>query len=202
MTATGTPAVRVESIAGPDVTRYLEPLAELRMRVFREFPYLYEGSLEYEQRYLATYADSPASLVVVALDGERVIGAATAMPLEQHSDDVVPPLQRAGYDPKTVYYFGESVLDAAYRGQGIGRAFFEHRERRARELGYRIATFCAVDRPADHPRRPAGYTPHDAFWTRRGFVKRPDVTTTFSWRDLDEDAESPKPMTFWIKELA
>ena len=194
-------AVRVESIAGPEVARYLEPLAELRMRVFREFPYLYEGSLDYERRYLASYADSPASLVVIALDGERVVGAATAMPLEQHSDDVVPPLQRAGYDPAAVYYFGESVLDPAYRGQGIGRAFFEHRERRARELGYRFATFCAVDRPADHPRRPAGYTPHDAFWTRRGFVKRPDVTTTFSWRDLDEDADSPKPMTFWIKEL-
>jgi len=193
--------VRVESIPGADVARYLEPLAELRMRVFREFPYLYEGSRDYERRYLATYADSPASLVVVALDGERVVGAATAMPLEQHSDDVVPPLQRAGYDPKTVYYFGESVLDPAYRGQGIGRAFFEHRERRARELDYRVAAFCAVDRPADHPRRPPGYTPHDAFWTRRGFVKRPDVTTTFSWRDLDEDADSPKPMTFWIKEL-
>lgn len=196
-----TAGVRVESIAGAEVSRYLEPLSALRRRVFREFPYLYEGSLDYERRYLAGYAASPGSLVAVALDGERVVGAATAMPLAQHSDDVVPPLVRAGYDPQTVYYFGESVLEPAYRGQGLGRAFFEHRERRARELGYRIATFCAVDRPADHPRRPAGYTPHDAFWGRRGFVRRPDVTTMFAWRDLDEETDSPKPMTFWIKEL-
>jgi GNAT superfamily N-acetyltransferase len=173
----------------------------LRIAVFREYPYLYLGDLDYERRYLATYATSDHGVVVLARDGDRVVGASTALPLAQHSDDVVPPLERAGYPAGTVYYFGESVLDPAYRGRGIGRGFFEHRERRARELGFRAAAFCAVDRPADHPRRPAGYRGHEALWTSCGFHRRPDITAQFSWRDLDEEVETPKPMTFWLKDL-
>jgi GNAT superfamily N-acetyltransferase len=170
--------------------------------VFREYPYLYLGDQEYEQKYLATYAVTDAGLVVLALDGDRVVGASTALPLAQHSDDVVPPLERAGYPAASVYYFGESVLEPAYRGRGLGRAFFEHREQRARALGFRTAAFCAVDRPADHPRRPADYRGHDALWASCGFQRRPDITATFSWRDLDDAGETAKQMTFWLKALA
>lgn len=194
--------VDIEPVTGAAIAPYLDALAALRIAVFLEYPYLYVGSLDYERRYLATYASSPDSLVVVARDGDRVIGASTAMPIGQQADEVAPALARAGYAADAVCYFGESVLDPAYRGQGIGRAFFEHRERHARARGFSVAAFCAVDRPADHPRRPAGYAPHDAFWTRRGFVRRPDITTAFAWRDLDDTEETPKPMVFWVKELA
>ena len=194
--------VALEPVTGAAIAPHLDALAALRIAVFREYPYLYEGSLDYERRYLATYAASPDSLVVLARDGARVIGAATAMPAAQHADEVAPALARAGYAVEDVCYFGESVLDAAYRGQGVGRAFFDHRERHARERGFRTAAFCAVARPADHPRRPPSYVPHDAFWTRRGFVRRPDVTTSFAWRDLDDADETAKPMVFWIKDLA
>lgn len=189
-------------MTGRAIEGYLGALAELRIAVFQEYPYLYLGDLEYERRYLASYAAGEAGLVVLAKDGERVVGASTALPLAQHSDDVVPPLERAGYPARSVYYLGESVLEPAYRGRGLGRAFFEHRERRARELGFRVAAFCAVDRPADHPRRPPGYRGHDALWASCGFQRRPDLVARFSWRDLGDDAETEKPMTFWLKELA
>lgn len=169
--------------------------------MFQEYPYLYLGDPEYERRYLASYAASEAGVVVLARDGERVVGASTALPLAQHSDEVVPPLEAAGYPAASVYYFGESVLEPAYRGRGLGRRFFEEREARARALGFAVAAFCAVDRPADHPRRPPGYTGHDALWTGCGFHRRPGVVARFAWRDLDEPAETEKPMTFWIKEL-
>jgi hypothetical protein len=80
-------------------------------------------------------------------------------------------------------------------------AFFARRETRARALGFKLAAFCAVERPADHPRRPKDYVPLDAFWTKRGYTRRPDLRTTFTWRDLDETEESPKPMVFWTKLL-
>ncbi|HEU4730045.1 MAG TPA: GNAT family N-acetyltransferase [Kofleriaceae bacterium] len=194
--------VVIERVQGEAIERHLPALAALRIAVFREFPYLYAGTLDYERGYLAHYAASPAALVVLARDGERVVGAATAMPLVAHSDDVVPPLAAAGYDPARVCYFGESVLERAYRGRGLGSAFFVERDAHARAHGFATAAFCAVVRPADHPRRPAGYRPLDPLWARHGFVRRPDITTTFSWRDLDDTAESAKPMVFWIKELA
>jgi GNAT superfamily N-acetyltransferase len=194
--------VRVALATGAAIEPHLEALARLRIAVFREYPYLYDGSLDYERRYLASYAASAASLVVLALDGERVVGASTAMPLTLHSEDGVPPLARAGYDPGSVYYLGESVLEPAFRGRGIGSMFFVERERRARELGFRVAAFCAVDRPADHPRRPPGYVPPGALWRRHGFVRRADIMGEFAWRDLDEPDETAKPMVFWLKELA
>ena len=192
----------VECAVGAQVERYLPALAALRIAVFREYPYLYAGTLAYEETYLATYASSPASLVVIAREGERVVGASTGLPLAQHSDEVVPPLVAAGYDPARVFYFGESVLDPAWRGRGLGQAFFAHREAHACAQGFATATFCAVERAPGHPRRPADYRPPGALWARQGFVRRPDITTTFHWQDLDEPAESAKPMVFWTKELA
>jgi GNAT superfamily N-acetyltransferase len=191
----------IERITGSAIEPYLDALAALRIQVFREYPYLYLGSADYEARYLQSYADSERSLVVIARDGAHVVGASTAMPATEHDDQVAEALQRGGLDPAHVYYFGESVLRAEYRGRGIGHAFFDQREARARELGYRVASFCAVERAADHPRRPADYMPHDAFWTKRGYSKRPTLRADFAWRDLDEAHESKKPMVFWVKQL-
>jgi GNAT superfamily N-acetyltransferase len=195
-------ALRIELVTGAAIAPHLDALAALRIAVFRDYPYLYDGSLDYERRYLASYAGSPACLIVLALDGDRVIGAATAMPLEQHSEAVAPPLARAGIAPSTVCYFGESVLEPAYRGRGLGARFFEERERWARAGGFTVAAFCAVDRGPDHPRRPAAYRPPGALWQRHGFVRRPDIVAELAWRDLDDDDETAKPMVFWIKELA
>lgn len=202
MASDASPAIRIERATGAAIARYVDALAALRIGVFREYPYLYEGSLAYEHQYLASYAGSPASLVVVACDGDRVVGASTALPLTLHSDDVVPPLVRAGFDPASVYYFGESVLEPAYRGRGLGSRFFEERERRARELGFGFAAFCAVERPADHPQRPASYQPPGALWRRHGFERRPDIVGTFAWRDVGDTEETAKPMVFWVKSLA
>ncbi len=193
--------LRVEVFSGSEVAPFIAELARLRMAVFREWPYLYEGSLEYEQHYLAKFLKLPQSTLVVVRDGERVVGASTALPLAQAEAEFQEPFEKAGLNPAEWYYFGESVLEPAYRGQGLGVAFFRHREARALELGYRQVTFCAVERPANHPLRPTDYVPLDAFWQRRGFSRRPDLVCQFSWQDLGQSQESSKPMVFWVKAL-
>jgi GNAT superfamily N-acetyltransferase len=192
----------VEALSGKAIERHLRDLAALRIAVFREFPYLYEGTRDYEARYLRDYAASDRSVVVIARAGNEVVGAATALPLTEHSEPVTPALEAAGFAPERVYYFGESVLRAGYRGRGIGHAFFDGREAAARQHGFQFTCFCAVQRAADHPARPANYVPHDAFWSKRGYTKRPDVTAEFVWRDLGDSAETAKSMVFWVKELA
>ena len=185
--------IEIIRATGADVTRYLDAIAALRIAIFREPPYRYAGDLAYEKTYLASYA-TPEALVVIARDGERIVGASTALPLRAHGDDVVPPLVAAGYDPDRVYYFGESVLEPAYRGRGLGARFFVEREARARELGYPTAAFCAVERP-DHR---GAY----ALWTRAGFTRRGDIVGAFRWRDVGAAEETAKTMVFWTKELA
>jgi GNAT superfamily N-acetyltransferase len=74
---------------------------------------------------------------------------------------------------KDVFYCAESVLLSEYRGQGAGHAFFDRREAHAARLGFaRSPSAVSCDR-ADHPDRPEGYRPLDAFWRARGYAPLP-----------------------------
>jgi len=194
--------LELKRLSGAELSAYIPELANLRIQVFRDFPYLYDGDLDYEAQYLKTYIESPESVIVLAFDGDKVVGASTGIPLKYETDEVKAPFLAAGLEVETIFYCGESVLISDYRGKGAGVAFFDHREAHARELGgYIYSCFCGVQRPDDHPRRPAGYKPLDNFWRKRGYEKHPELTTTFSWKDLDETEASSKPMTFWMKTL-
>jgi GNAT superfamily N-acetyltransferase len=196
------PAIRVLTGRDDALGNVVDDLARLRITVFRDFPYLYDGSLDYERNYLRTYLECPDCVVVLALDGETVIGASTGLPLDAETDEFQQPFRAAGIDPATVFYGGESVLLPAWRGRGVYREFFAARESHARALGrFERMVFCAVVRAPDHPRRPPGYVPLDAVWTRFGYTRRDDLVTRFEWQDLDEDAPSHKQMVFWEKVL-
>ncbi len=116
------PKPRLTTCQGTDIAPYLEALADLRIRVFRDYPYLYDGDPAYEADYLQRYADNPRSLFVLALDGERLVGASTAQPLADELDEFRAPFERAGYRIEDVFYYGESVLLPDYRGGGLGHA--------------------------------------------------------------------------------
>ncbi|ANH04659.1 GNAT family N-acetyltransferase [Shinella sp. HZN7] len=192
--------MQIKIVHGAAVTPHIADLARLRIDVFRAFPYLYEGSEDYEASYLTTYAQSPESLFVLALDGARIVGASTGVPMADASEVFQAPFVAAGIDPAKVFYFGESVLLPAYRGRGLGVRFFEEREAYARRLGrFDWCAFCAVDRPKDHPLRPAEYVPLDEFWGKRGYQRRADLGTLLAWQDIGAAEETEKPMTFWLK---
>lgn len=194
-------SLRVARLTGADLQAALPDLARLRIAVFAAYPYLYAGSEAYEQDYLTEFTASSEAVLVAACDGGRIVGAATASPLIAQDEYIRAPFQRAGIDPAGVFYFGESVLLPEYRGRGIGHAFFDHREAAAREWGAGHASFCAVVRPADHPARPAGYIPLDAFWTGRGYAPVAGLTGEFHWREHGEAEENAKPMQYWMRAL-
>jgi GNAT superfamily N-acetyltransferase len=140
-------------------------------------------------------------VIVAAWDGRDLVGAATGAPMEDHADEFAAPFEARGYDLSEIFYCAESVLLPRYRGQGAGHAFFDHREAQGRALGRRYSTFCSVIRPADHPARPADYAPLDPFWRKRGYEKVEGLVATFPWRDIGDEAETEKPMQFWMREL-
>ena len=190
--------VRVLTDAALDAA--LEDVARLRIAVFRDWPYIYEGSLAYERDYLQSY-HSPGAVVVGAFDGAQLVGAATGTPLEDHAEDFAAPFAGTGLDLREVFYCAESVLLPAYRGHGLGHAFFDAREAHARALGRGFSAFCSVVRPAEHPLRPADYRPLDGFWRKRGYAPMPGVVAHFRWTDLGESAQSEKPLQFWGRRL-
>lgn len=194
--------IRILTGSSPGLATHVPDLARLRITVFREFPYLYDGTTAYEEQYLQTYLDCPESVVILALDQGQVIGASTGLPLEFETPEFKQPFISAGLAPASIFYCGESVLLPAYRGRGVYREFFSGRESHARALGrFDRMVLCAVERAIDHPRRPPDYQPLDAIWQRFGYAKRADLVTSFDWQDLDESAASPKRMVFWEKPL-
>ena len=191
--------IDIRTVSGAAVTPWLDDLAALRIRVFRDYPYLYDGSADYERRYLTAYARSPGSLFVLALAGERVVGAATALPLIDAEPEFRAPFEARGMAAEQVLYFGESVLDQGHRGLGIGHRFFDRREAHARDLDLPVTAFCAVVRGPGHPACPPDYRPLDPFWRARGFQPEDGMTTEYRWRDLGDTGESPKTMQFWLR---
>jgi GNAT superfamily N-acetyltransferase len=191
----------IQVVTGPEAAPWLDQVAALRIAVFREWPYLYDGDPGYEREYLAAYLASPRSVFVLALDGGRVVGASTGLPLADEAAPFREPFDAAGPGAGQVFYFGESVLLPGWRGRGLGHAFFDAREAHARALdGFGWTAFAAVDRADDDPRRPTGHRGHAAFWHKRGYVRQPGLTMHLDWPEIDV-GECGHSLTFWLRPL-
>ncbi|MFT4055598.1 MAG: GNAT family N-acetyltransferase [Novosphingobium sp.] len=193
--------VRIEVLTGAQVLAAVDDLARLRIAVFAEWPYLYDGERGYEEGYLREFAEAPGAVLVAARDGAQVVGMATASPMAAQKAEFRGPFESRRMDVAGVFYFGESVLLPEYRGRGVGHAFFDHREAAARRYGAIATTFAAVVRPPDHPDRPEGYVPLDGFWRRRGYAPVEGLVTELAWKDHRDAGDCPKPMQFWMREL-
>ena len=184
-----------------EVAEVLPDLARLRIKVFRDWPYLYDGDLSYEENYLQPYAADDQAVVIGAYDEGRLVGASTGMPLLKHDEDFAAAFKGNDFDLQRLFYCAESVLLPQYRGQGLGHVFFDIREEAARKMGCTYCAFCAVERPSDHPARPAEYRPLDTFWLGRGYKKLQGIEAQFHWKDLGEKTESIKSLQFWGRPL-
>lgn len=193
-------AIKVLPLTGAALDARLDVLAALRIAVFRDWPYLYDGDMDYERRYVATYRDSPGAILVAACDGERIVGAATGTPMEDHPE-FAEPLAARGLPLDRLFYCAESVLLPEYRGRGLGHRFFDLREGHARALGRSHVAFCAVVRPDDHPARPAQARNLAPFWQARGYAPLPGAFARYRWRDIGDPAETEKRLQIWMRAL-
>ena len=72
-------AITLECHTGAAIRPFIPDAARLRIAVFREWPYLYDGDAGYEREYLLTYSSHPDSLFVVAKSGHEVVGISTGI---------------------------------------------------------------------------------------------------------------------------
>ncbi len=193
-------AIAMQLLTGPLVTACLDDLASLRLEIFREFPYLYDGVRDGELRYLGLYAETPDALVVTVTDAGKTIGAATGIPLRYETQEMISSFTLTGYPGEPIYYVGELLFYPEYRNRGLGQRLLSLVEERVRSLGkYPTLTCATVERPQDHPLRPPDYTPIERFLARTGFALLPGVTTRLTWREIDGSTPA-HVMNFWSKE--
>ncbi len=96
-------AITVTSLPGDDIRSVLPDLARLRMVVFRDWPYLYDGTLEYEQEYLAKFAAAKGAVCIAAYDGAQMVGASTASPMAETDAEFIEPFEKAINSPDLAF---------------------------------------------------------------------------------------------------
>ena len=184
---------------GKEIVPYIKDLARLRIEVFREYPYLYDGNFEYEEKYLSKFSEVEDAYLVLVFDKEQVIGAFTGIPMRFEDTTIVShiPLDTLNNS----FYLSEIILQKNFRGKGIGMHLFHLLEEKIIGLKkYNRIYFASVVRPENHPQKPTGYKSLDAMWLSKGYSPTPYLCT-LSWKEVDEQAESEKTLALWEKEI-
>ena len=65
--------LRIEAISGEKLRAFVPGLARLRIEVFRDWPYLYDGGLDYEEDYLGRFLRAPDHVAICAFDGVKLV---------------------------------------------------------------------------------------------------------------------------------
>lgn len=195
--------IKIISCVGQKVAEFIPQIADLRIEIFAEYPFLYIGDYEYEQRYLnKKFLKRKEAIIVLCFDQGSLVGLSTGYPFIDETEPLQQVLRAQGRNPSDYFCFGESVLRKSYRGLGIGKEFFVQREAHVRQLNhFKYICFYTIIRPLDDPRRPPDYRPLGPFWESQGFVEHPELVGEISYQEIGEQKETPKKMVFWIKKL-
>ena len=194
-------SITMKIMTGSAAEERLDALATLRLDIFREYPYLYDGLREDELKYLRLYVETSDAFLIMVTDAEQVAGAATGTPLCSENQSLLKPFIGTYHPVNETFYVGELLFYPAYRGRGLGLQLLAIVEEHVRTMGkYRYLTCATVARPVSHSLRPEDYVPIDRFLSHTGFVKLSGITTSFSWKEIDGISRE-HPMQFWIKEL-
>lgn len=197
------PAVHIETFKGSEVIPYLPSLAELRLLFYREYPYLYEGDLNGEEKYLNLYATSENSLLILAKRGEEYIGCVAGLPLFESQEENVQLFTQHKIPANRLFCLGEIVLFHATEQSDVAEKLYEQFEGAVIELKqYDTIFVCEIEREAHDPKKPLGAFSSEVIWERRGFCKHPELATSYSWKEVGETEASNHRMVFWSKKLS
>lgn len=188
-------------VSGSQIEPHVRELASLRIQVFREYPYLYDGTEHSEAEYLQTYTRSPRAMVALAFEEGRMVGASTGLPMADEVAEFRQPFEDSGIKTEHFFYGGETVLLPEFRGRGLYRQFLTAREDYARDIGSEMICFCAVRRDEGDARRPEGYQPLDEVWKHFGYQPQSDLVAHFPWKEVGGTQEISHSLMFWTKPL-
>lgn len=194
--------ISVKVLSGEEAQQYWKDIATLRIQMFREFPYLYEGSYEYEKDYLDIYFRSSASVILLFFAGDKVVGFSSAIPLKEEMDEIKSPFLAHNIDASKYLYVGEFMLKPEYRqGISLGLSVAQFYEDYARGFGREKLVFMTVQRPDNHAARPSDYRSLEPLWCRRSFKKREDLHIHITWEQIDTHREENNVLDIWEKDL-
>lgn len=191
----------IEVLKGSEVIPYLSKLAELRLSFFRNYPYLYEGNLRDEEEYLTMYARSENSVFGVVKEGEEIVGLVTGLPLlECHEAHKNPWIQ---HEDPNVFYLGEIVLSERYQTTDLQEKLYRQFENVVKAIGMHDAiVVCEIERKEEDLKKTENELSSEVLWNGRGFIRHPEISGYFSWKEIGDLEESDHLMVYWKKPLS
>lgn len=189
--------MKITVLRGSEILPYLDQVAKLRIDIFREWPYLYEGDLKTEKNYLKVYADAKDSILVVAEEGNQVIGIAIGVPLNESIELVQDVFREKQVSMENRYYFADAILLKEYRGQNIGLTMIQKFEQAVGELKrYGEIYGFEIVRDENDPRKPEGYRSLDPLWEKLGYGVIPGWEAHVEWLDVGDLEKTSHLMRF------
>lgn len=193
--------ISLQAFTGEEAKKYLKQIANIRITMFKEFPYLYEGSLEDEEEYLNIYFSSINSIVLLVLDGDEVVGFSNSIPLNEEMEEIKTPFITNDIDIKKYLYIGELMIKEKYRNKNLSNIIAKSHEEHARENNYTNMVFMTVIRPDNHPLKPKNYRPLEPLWKSLGYKPLERMKINFTWKQVDGDIPQENQLGIWSKEL-
>ncbi len=191
----------IRLLKGKEIQRHLPNVANLRLRVFKEYPYLLDGDLKEALEYLSLYATAKSSLLVTATSNNELVGTVAGVPLNATAAIIQKTFVDNHQNLEQWFYIDEIVIAPQWRNRGLSRVFLHALEDHAKESGYRFTTFCVIRRPPTHPLRPRGFVPLNESFAESGYERLPDLALELNWVDIGDGRPSAKKMDFWYKDL-
>lgn len=192
-------------LTGQDIKPVIGFVAQKRLDTFCEYPYLYEGTMEYERAYLENFSiPENNAAIAMAYYNQKAIGFVTAIPLI-HAEIVqesLPSLENEGINTKKCFYISEGIVDQEHRKQKIALRLYGLIKKYAHEKGFTIESVLNESHE-EHPLKPKNYIDINNTFIAHGAVKT--ITTLKAiWPTFQVDGsvkEQEHVLQYWVKNL-
>ncbi len=184
-------------LLGNQITDIIPTIAKLRIKSFKGYPYLYNGTLESELEYLELYKNNEHALVV-----QESESAETVMLIGAPLIDIFPEaktiFESAQYNADECYYAEEVVLPLANMPL-ILEAF----EAQVIKWNYKNLCLITVKEEENHPLKPENYQSIEPLFEELGFSKT-DLSISAAYSTFCAGGSVQQrghEFVFWIKKL-
>lgn len=196
--------IRFETYRGEEINSHIKEITDLALAVYREYPYLYEGTADEYMPILALNGNSSCGLACLVYDNGELIGVALGMPAAEVRKHYLEPLLRVSSleEVQTSFYLAEMLLFQEYRSNGLGKQIYLALEQLVKAEGsFNRIYFCNIVESDQNPLRPNEYVSFDDFWPMQqlGFDKCESLTFNAFWQNIGETDVTPHQQVYWTK---
>lgn len=183
--------VEIHIFEGNDAKPYLSLLADLRLEVFKEPPYLYLGNKEDELHYGARYLSKNLIISITTING-RFAAIGTGLPLVE-AQEVIRDVREKLNDLESIYYYGEVIVLSEFRGKGLLKKILATQDEYIKTKGFTKVSMMTVIRDSVE----------SELGEKLGYTKT-EMTIRCPWLTIQPDGSAKKEVNqllFWIKSL-